>query len=368
MPTADRSYFKPHILPSLIALLGIATKEVTKLYFFLALSDTGRWAPMYAALWMGLIVVFSTVTGYVTDRVSKKPALIATLIFSVISIFFIRQKYVALAIVINGILGNTTVVSRTIYCYLQGKRSSVSVIAETYFVQALPWVFLCTFPWVYLHYVKAAALYLSIGTLLITMGFFQMKIWRKPPQKLRFSEKLGMIQGDRLRIFIGFFLGEIAYHLMQYYLDSHFQEKIVSDAFALLGFGIVSGVSVHFLIHFTPGLKEICLIYTAAAGVFIAGAISYIYFPSSSLMSFSYYLPFASVSAFGLPLIYAGFTRNVLVEEKGFLLGCLESILALAEFLGPLLATLGIFGFTTMIALLSLAAVITYKPSYRKAF
>lgn len=352
------------VISSLIVLFCISAKEVSKLYFFLVFASLDKDAEFYAALWVGLMVFFATYTGYLTDRMAKKTVLLVTLISSLISLVFLESGYYLLAVLINGIFCNVTVAARSAYCYLHSKRPIVRVIAESYSVQAFPWVVLCIYASFYISYVRSIS-YIVLGlAVTLVFGFLSVKKIHQSHALISFRGKLKMICGDRLRIFVAFFFSEVAYHLMQYYIDSHFEQRVVADSFALLGIGILSGMVMHLIVHFNPSLKNIFTVYAAMVFLFISGYISFAYFPSSALTNFSYYLPFAGISAFGLPLIYGGFTKNVKVEEKGFLLGCLESVLSIGEFLGPILAGYNIFHFPTMILLLSISCFCMYKVSY----
>ncbi|MEL7432131.1 MAG: hypothetical protein AAGI90_06380 [Chlamydiota bacterium] len=363
-----RNFPRSVVLSSLIALFSIATREASKLYFFLVLGEIPLRSLSYTTLWVGLSVVFSTITGYLLDRFSKKKILILTMLMSLISIMCLDLGCLILGIVINGVFCNVTVVGRATYSYIHAQRPSVRVFAETFAVQALPWIVICLYSFIYIHYVKSIAIAMSIIALIGSACFLYVRPQPHSNVPLFFYEKLQMIRGDRFRIFVAFFFSEIAYQLIEYYLDSHFVETVVSNSFALLGMGIFIGAIFHWAVHFTPGIKEIFVAYIASLGVFVSGYISYGYFASSALENFSYYLPFAIVGGFGLPLIFAGFTRHVHPKEKSFLVGGLESLMAMADCLGPVLASFNIFTFPTMIVLLGISTLCTYKTAfYRKA-
>lgn len=370
-------------LYSFIVLLCIASKEVFKLCFLLVFSDIGEVGENYATLWIGLQVVFSIVAGHLSDKHCRKSVLAFTVLISSLSILLLYMNQILPAVIIDGIFCNVTAVARAAYCdvsyfklskHYKGKkegyqnehgenhgRSHVRIIAESYAVQALPWVIICSSYKIYNSYVFK----LAILTWIVSFfsSFFVLKIQKDKNH----SEELSMISSikrlgkTKIRIFLSFLFLGISYHLMQYYLDSHFQKETLSNSFFLLGVGIFIGNIVHLFVRFVPNLKNLFTTYLICALLFVFGYISSKYFSSASLSNFSYYLPFAGISSFALPLIYAGFIKHTKIHEEGFLFGILEALLSLAEFLGPILSKMNIFNFPTFIILLLICSFLTYQ-------
>lgn len=370
-------------LYSFIVLLCIAAKEVFRLCFLLVFSCIGEIGESYATLWIGLQVVFSIVTGHLSDKHCRKTVLVSTVLISSLSIFLLYMNQILPAVIIDGIFCNVTAVARAAYCdvsyyrlskHYKGKkkecqsehsanheRSRVRIIAESYAIQALPWVIICSSYRIYNSYVFKLAILTWIVSFL--SSFFILRIQKdknhsKERSMISSIKKLGK---TKIRIFLSFLFLGISYHLMQYYLDSHFQKAILSNSFFLLGVGIFVGNIVHLFVKFTPSLKNLFTTYLICMLLFVFGYISSKYFSSASLSNFGYYLPFAGISSFALPLIYAGFTKHVKIHEEGFLFGILEALLSFAEFLGPILSKINIFNFPTFIILLLICSFLTYE-------
>ena len=150
------------VLSSFIVLLCIATKEAHKLYFFLVFSESVPLQPWYTTLWAGVTALFAPLTGYFLDRYHPKTVLLTTMLLSVISVGCLELDYFLVAVICNGIFANVTVAGRALYSYMHARRPGVRVFAETYAVQAVPWIAICIDAQIYSQYVKKIAVILSI--------------------------------------------------------------------------------------------------------------------------------------------------------------------------------------------------------------
>ncbi len=166
-----------------------------------------------------------------------------------------------------------------------------------------------------------------------------------------------------VRVLIAFFFLGLAYHLMDYYLDSHYSGISLQASFFLLGIGIAGGTGLHRLIKFKLSMSSLCYIYMGMLLLFIFGWISAQFFKESTIYNFSYFLPFAFAGSLTLPLSYSLFSQGAKNHEVGFLFGIMESVLSFAEFCGPILAGEGKLSFIPFIILIGLSFIITLDKS-----
>lgn len=98
---------------------------------------------MLASCWLALQVIFSSLSGYISDKNLRKIVLFITLAFSIVSTSLLYNNFFWLAIIVDGIFCNITPVARAGYCDYNPNKNRTELMTNTFIAQALPWIVIC---------------------------------------------------------------------------------------------------------------------------------------------------------------------------------------------------------------------------------
>jgi MFS family permease len=332
-----------NFLLSLIPLFCIATNEVFKLYFLLKLRDWhGGDVNLLESIWLGLQILFSIVFGLVSDKFCRKKTLLVTLIASTLAAFFVSKNLFWLAIFIDGIFGNVLPIARAAYYDISEKENKISLLTNTFIIQAIPWILLCANFFVFTNLLVYVVITTASLSILLTSFFKDVrdkkKLLESTSNEIRkITHKFYKIQ--YLKIGVAFFIAELTYQIFPYFSESHFSDKNLQLTFFLLGIGVAGGCLMHKFFRFSDSQKGLSFVFFTTLLVFLLSWIS------SSLsgrninspIPLDLYLKFAFLGGMYLPLIYAFFVKKAKTHQIGMLFGILEALQSLAEFSAPFL-------------------------------
>ncbi|MCC5832534.1 MAG: MFS transporter [Chlamydiales bacterium] len=325
-------------LYSFIPLMCIIADAAISLFFLSHLPTAKTNVELLGSVWVGLQVIFSVVFGIISDKYCRKKTLAFTIICSVIALVALKLNYFWIAIFIDGIFGNIIPVARATYCDIHTLSARVPNIINTFIVLPIPYIVLSISHHIYADHLFTSVL--SFSVLSVVLVVFLLKDFRdKDRRKANFIilkiKSTHFYKLKYLRVVLALLVWNSAWYIILYYNEQTMTELQLEKTFLLivgLAFfvGTVVGRIYRFRVHLAITvslLSSFLLLFT--------DWIAFVVLATPQIIPVSFFLQFTMLGGVGLPYIFSYFGEIAKIHEQGEVFGFLESIVSLAEFIGP---------------------------------
>lgn len=343
-----------------VILLSIMTYEIMKINLQVIFKETHGDTSLFDNSWTLSSVFGSTFLGFLSDRFLKfswrKPicligifcSLVTGLAFLHPSLHYSDDKWsILFFVLLNGLSGSYLGAARAFYLD-QFHANKIFHFAVTVVSQCIPWILvggMLTERLISPHFLH----FFSI--VLVAIAFVLNLFFACDRRKALFEARHG---GDELKelmhkynhvrdwsIILSFFILAVSYQLMPYLGEYAFPNKAFYQEIFLLGLGVGAGVPVAFFFLRMPVLKSLKLGYAACFCYFLLIGILYWSGMIHGEKTLKYQiLIFAMLGGALWILSLKEFLIKSKLTEDGLVLGFIESIQSLGEFVGAGMATL----------------------------
>lgn len=325
-------------LYSFIPLFCIIADASISMFFLSHLPTAKTNVELLGSVWVGLQVIFSVVFGVISDKYCRKKTLAFTIISSVVALVLLKLNYFWIAILIDGIFGNIIPVARATYCDIHTLSARVPNIINTFIVLPIPYIVLSLSHHVYSDHLFISVLSFSVISVLLVV--FLLKDFRdKDHRKANFI--ILKIKGSHfyklkyLRAALALLIWDSAWYIILYYNEQNMSEMQLEKTFLLIvGLAFFVGTIVGRIFRFRVYLAVTVSLLACFLLLFTDGITSVV-LDTSQNIPISFFLQFTMLGGVGLPYIFSYFGENAKIHEQGEVYGFLESVLSLAEFIGP---------------------------------
>ena len=343
-----------------VILLSVSAYEIMKVALQIKFKSHGG-GGFYDNMWTLSAVFGSTLLGFFSDRfinVSwRKPICLFGMVFALATggtillhptlISSERVIFLTFFVLLNGISGSYLGAARAFYLdQFPGQKIlhfSITVIA-----QCVPWI--CLGRLLETSSISSSFLYfLAPGFMLLAFFCTLFFALDKRTRKFEAAHPLSEIQMILKKynhikywlIVVSFFLLSISYQLMPYLGERDFRSVIFSQEIFLLGVGVALGVPIAFTLMKTPTLRALQVGYGISFLYFLSIGILYSLGTLSKSSNLNYLFLVYAVLGGGLWILsLKEFLVKSKLTEDGLVLGFIESVQSLGEFLGAELATI----------------------------
>lgn len=325
-------------LYSFIPLMCIIADASISLFFLSQLPKAKTNVELLGSVWVGLKVIFSVVFGVISDKYCRKKTLSFTIISSVVALVLLKINYFWIAIFVDGIFGNIIPVARATYCDIHTLSARVPNIINTFIVLPIPYIVLSLSHHLYTDHLFISVLVFSI--LCILLVIFLLKDFRdQDHRKANFI--ILKVKGSHfyklkyLRVVLALLIWDSAWYIILYYNEKNMSELQLEKTFLLIvGLTFFIGATVGRIYRFRVHLAITVTLLSCFLLLF-TNWITSLVLNTPKQVPISFFLQFTMLGGVGLPYIFSYFGEIAKIHEQGEVYGFLESILSLAEFIGP---------------------------------
>jgi hypothetical protein len=350
-----------------LILICISAYEIAKIDLQVLFKIHHDYTSLFDNSWTLSSIFGSTIVGLLSDRCIgfswRKPVVLIGMICALSTLLFflgdsslyhspsaiknsgsLSLVWFLFFIILNGLSGSYLGAARAFYLdNYQTSRLMLFII--TIIFQCIPWAVLglllsleIVSP-LMLHFIAIAAMLLSFVAILSFVNDH-----RKP----QFESKHPIIELKEVyrkynhvlywSILISFFILALSYQLMPYFGEYYFTESQAFSLMFLLGLGVAMGAAVALFVQ-TSTIKALKMGYFLSCLLFFSYAFLKWMAFSKSNQYFEQFFQYAIFGGFLWPMSIREFLLKSKFTEDGFILGFIESIQSLAEFLGAWLTS-----------------------------
>lgn len=337
-----------------VILLSIMAYEIMKINLQIIFRESHGHTSLFDNSWALSSVLGSTLLGFFSDRFSlfswRKPICLIGIFCSLVTgIAFLHpalhdseNKFsILFFVLLNGLSGSYLGAARAFYLD-QFRANKVLHFSITVIFQCIPWIVtggLLAEQFISLNFLRI------FSVILVAIAFFANVFFAYDKRKSQFESRHGGNEFKELSrkynhirywsIILSFFILAISYHLMPYLGEYAFFNSTFYQEVFFLGLGVSAGVPIAFLFLKTSTLKAlkfgyiICFLYFLLIGFFYwSGTIN-----SEKTLKYQF-LIFAILGGSLWILSLKEFLIKSKFTEDGLVLGLIESIQSLGEFVG----------------------------------
>lgn len=350
-----------------LILISIAAYEIVKIDLQVIFKLHDDHIAIFDNSWTLSSILGSTIVGLLSDRCIgcswRKPVVLIGMVCALITLLFflidpflghisfvaksdnsINWKSLLFFIILNGISGSYLGAARAFYLdHYQTNRLILFII--TIIFQCIPWAVLGLLLSIgllspsLLHYISIAVIILAIVSIL-----FFVNDYRKP----QFESKHPIVELKEVyhkynhlvywSILLAFIILELSYQLMPYFGEYSFSKSQEFSLMFLLGLGVAMGAALAPFVQ-TSTMKALKMGYLLGCLLFFSYAFLVWTDFASNNQYFEQFFQYAICGGFLWPMTVREFLLKSKFTEDGFILGLVESIQSLAEFLGAMLTS-----------------------------